>query len=247
MAIHKALTALSIFAAFGCGLQAPIVRMDPVYFPMEANRVWDYRLYDLGGHHAWPISVRSRGPRFVPQLKRVVAIFDEEYPDQIVPVAFFLDGGFLQSEIGLGYDRGDRMSRLPIGTEPMRLMPVPPVVGMRWAYSEGVFSGAGKLDPILAIRWTGVIHAEESVEVPAGIFRDCLRVESVAAHQVASGDETRQFRYVDWYAPGVGLVKSEYSFGDSGATLFRIELVRHRQVPQSPIPDAPNMLLVSAR
>lgn len=247
MILKGTLVGLLVFAALSCALRSGPGRTDPVYFPMEANRAWEYRLYDLGRQRAWPISVRSRGPRFIPELRRVVAIFDEKYPDQVVPVAFFLSGGFLQSEIGLGYGgRGDRMSRMPIGTQPMRLMPMPPAVGMRWGYSEDVFSGSGRFNPGLAIHWTGIVHAEESVEVPAGNFRGCLRVESVAEHRSPGADESRQYRYVDWYAPGIGLVKSEYSFGDTDVTLTRMELVRYLSSPQAPITDSPGILMAKA-
>lgn len=241
MTFKSALAGLAAVAALSCALRPTPGRIDPVYFPMEADRIWEYRLHEIVRQRVWPISVRSRGLRFVPELRQVAAIFDEEYPDQTVPVAFFLSGGFLQSDIGLGYRGNERTSLLPIGSEPMRLMPVPPAVGMRWTYSEEVFSGSGRLDPGLAIDWTGVVHGEESLEVPAGTFRGCLRVESVAAHRVPKGLESREHRYVDWYAPGVGLVKSEYSSGKNEPTVTRMELVSYRVAPLPLLPASRGM------
>jgi hypothetical protein len=247
MGIRGTLVALSILASAGCGARLIPAGSEPVYFPMEANRIWEYRLRDLGRDHAWPVSVRSRGPQFVPELGRVVAIFDEEYPDQVVPVAFFLSEGFLQSEIRLGYGLEDRMGVLPIGSQPMRVMPDPPTVGARWSYSEDVFGGSGgQLDRGFAIQWTGIVTGRETVEVPAGVFRDCLRVESTAAHRTPAGEGARQYRYVDWYGPGVGLVRSEYSFSSTGKILTRMELVRYRLAPQPPVPGATNMRMARA-
>ncbi|MGH7855911.1 MAG: hypothetical protein ACREQY_01175, partial [Candidatus Binatia bacterium] len=138
MATRRSVLA-ALLAAWLTGCSAPmgVLEDDPgSYFPMEANRAWEYRLREVDRDRVWPVAVRSRGPRFVPELGRVVAIFDEEYPDQIVPVAFFLAEGFLHSNIGLGYAARNRMSVFPFGAQPMRLMPVPPRIGMRWTYSE---------------------------------------------------------------------------------------------------------------
>ncbi|MGH7818220.1 MAG: TapB family protein [Candidatus Binatia bacterium] len=207
------------------------------YFPMEANRLWEYRLLEVEHDRVWPVAVRSRGPRFVPELGRVVAIFDEEYPDQIVPVAFFLAEGFLHSNIGLGYAARDRMSVFPFGVQPMRLMPVPPRIGMRWTYSEEVFGAVGRLPAGFVIHWRGDIEAREAVEVPAGRFERCLRVVSIAVHRMAVREQPHEYRYTDWYAPNVGLVKSEYAAGPTSKPVTRRELLRGARSVGSPPPE----------
>jgi hypothetical protein len=212
------------FAVMGCALGGLLPRRQPSYFPMSSNRVWEYDFRQLVKGKVWPVVVRSRSPRFVPELGRVAAIFDEEYPDQTLPVAFFFSEGFLQSDIGLRYRLERGVERAPIGIQPMRLMPEPPRIGSRWAYSEPVFRAFGAATA-LEIRWTGSITREASVMVPAGEFRDCLRVESIATHRLPLGEDAHEYRYVDWYAPNVGLVKNEYSSGQSVYT--RMELVRY--------------------
>lgn len=234
-----ALVAASLVA--GCAPAARTADPSP-YFPMEADRGWEYRLDDIGRGAAWRVGVRSRGPKFVPELGRIVVIFDEEYPDQVLPVAFFLSEGFLQSAIGLGYAADRRMGVMPIGAQPMRLMPVPPQIGRRWSYLEDVFGAADAHEPGLAIEWSGVVHGQETVSVPAGTFRRCLRVESVAAHRIPMSTSGRHYRYVDWYAPGVGLVKSEYSLLEPESPVTRMELVSFHAAPLAPRP-APDMAI----
>src|SRR5438105_2305731 len=56
-------------------------RGESSYFPMSSRRVWEYRLSRVTEDARWPVTVRSRIPTFVPELGRVAAIFDEEYPD----------------------------------------------------------------------------------------------------------------------------------------------------------------------
>lgn len=173
------------------------------------------------------------------ELGKMVVIFDEHYPDQVFPVAFFLSEGFLQSEIGLRYRLERGMELMPLGTEPMRIMPVPPRVGMSWAYFEHVF-GATADDTGFEIRWNGSISRAESVKVPAGVFGDCLRIESIALHRLPMDDHPHEYRYLDWYAPNIGLVKSEYGSGERGETFTRMELVSFgRSAPPSEAIPAP--------
>lgn len=213
---------------------------EPSYFPMTADRVWEYRLRKLPSDEIWPVVIHSRGAKFVPALGRTAVIFDEQYPDQVVPVAFFLSEGFLQSEIGLRYRLERGMELMPIGTQPMRIMPVPPRVGMSWAYFEQVF-GATTDDAGFEIRWNGSIARAESVTVPAGVFRDCLRVESIALHRLPMDTHPHEYRYLDWYAPNIGLVKSEYASGEDGEIFTRMELVSFARGtrPSEPAPAPP--------
>jgi hypothetical protein len=119
----------------------------------------------------------------------------------------------------------------------MRLMPVPPRVGMTWAYFEQVFGSAAD-DVGFEIHWNGSIAGSESVTVPAGVFRGCLRVESIALHRLPMNGEAREYRYLDWYAPDIGLVKSEYALGGGGETFTRLELVtfgHENRAPAEPV------------
>ncbi len=228
----KRLRAIGTFLAVaGCGVAgSQHSKPAPSYFPMSANRSWEYHLRNLTTADVQPVVVRSRGTSFVPEIGKFAAIFDEHYPDEVLPVAFFLAEGFLQSEIGLRYRFERRMERMPTGTQPMRVMPMPPEAGMRWSYAESVFGGRDG-DLGFEIRWKGEIHREDRVIVPAGVFRNCLRIHSIAFHRTVIEERADEYHYVDGYAPDVGLVKSEYSFGQSGDTLPRLELVTFAEEP----------------
>ena len=54
------------------------------------------------------------------------------------------------------------------------------------------------------------------VQVPAGSFRNCLRVETLTTSRVVDPrQKTTEFtlHFVEWYARGVGLVKAVSSEG----------------------------------
>lgn len=86
----------------------------------------------------------------------------------------------------------------------------------------------------LPVELTYTIEAlDDTVEVPAGRFQDCLRVRATGRRVVPVDRGLRSasvdVEAVDWYAPGVGLVKStrrEYSdssFLKTGEFLMELE------------------------
>lgn len=84
--------------------------------------------------------------------------------------------------------------------------PLPPVVGKRWIEEPD-------LNVIAAL--------DASIEVPAGKFFRCLRVNTF----LAGGDGGTALRY---YAPGVGYVYEEYSGETWGS---RVRLVKYEVPP----------------
>src|SRR6266849_1213866 len=98
----RATAILALFAATACGPLRTGAHSDSSYFPMSADRLWEYHLRLQNGD-VWP----------------VVGTTD-----------------------GVGFD----------------------------------------------IRWSGSISREESVVVPAGVFLDCLRIESIALHRMPMDD-----------------------------------------------------------
>jgi hypothetical protein len=68
------------------------------------------------------------------------------------------------------------------------------------------------------------------VLVPAGHYSNCIRIDTVAVYQDDSSKiGARQLRYVDWYAPNVGLIKTVVlESGFFGTEIGRVELLRFR-------------------
>jgi hypothetical protein len=66
------------------------------------------------------------------------------------------------------------------------------------------------------------------VVVPAGHFPGCIRIETEAVYRHSSSKEegARRLRYLDWYAPNVGLVKTlVLQSGFFGSEIARVELL----------------------
>jgi hypothetical protein len=68
------------------------------------------------------------------------------------------------------------------------------------------------------------------IEVPAGRFSGCIRVETQATRKDAhDGGRDYQLSYIEWYAPNVGLVKTlALEGGLEGLETERVELFRFR-------------------
>ena len=68
--------------------------------------------------------------------------------------------------------------------------------------------------------------------MPAGRFMGCVRVDTTATHGATGADGKPVgpqvvYHYSDWYAPGVGLVRTEQRNG-AAEILATIELIRFR-------------------
>jgi hypothetical protein len=66
------------------------------------------------------------------------------------------------------------------------------------------------------------------VQVPAGHYSNCIRIETEAVYKndLSHNAGIRRLRYIDWYAPNVGLIKTVVSeSGFFGAQIGSVELL----------------------
>lgn len=131
---------------------------------------------------------------------------------------------FLLSNADQGYRtvrvKNDEMER--IFGSPMQLLPakLAPGVSFGGDYDSEVKAkdGGGKEAGVSRARVTGL----ETVEVPAGVFQNCVRIDGeydyMAAEMIGRVKDTL------WYAPGVGIVKSEWKteFGHGTEVLQKV-------------------------
>jgi hypothetical protein len=72
------------------------------------------------------------------------------------------------------------------------------------------------------------------VRVPAGVFRNCLRVETTSANQfidVRKKSMSYSLHHIEWYAQGVGLVRAITSEGEGTPIKSVTELVWYQVSP----------------
>jgi hypothetical protein len=125
---------------------------------------------------------------------------------------------------------GGELREQALGEGEEKVLPADPTELRQWESDFDIF----RTEPGSSYhaRMVSVVQpTREAVRVRAGVFRDCLRVESESVLDSRSARSTNKeiaFRYVDWYAPGVGLVKSEVHAVERASPITSLELISFR-------------------
>ena len=205
------------------------------YFPLRSDDTWVYDIARPSEDEHARLTVHSRGDQFVEPLRKRALVVEERYttrvsdpPGEPYLLAYYLDQGFVHRAMSLEYRGKDIVENGPHAAEerflPARLDERSQWSGKTTAYD--VPGGAG-----YAVRQTHAAARErEAVQVPAGRFADCIRVDTVAVQQIEEQGQQRGqpivFYYRDWYAPNVGLVLSRLSNRpDQAAVLAETTLI----------------------
>ncbi len=194
------------------------------WFPLEVGNEWVYQFKDFntpGGKGDYQFRLVSRGELDVPALNRKAFVVDEISPQGKHPTAYFIEKGYLIKVLGLGYDAdgsinwdGKRVLKEfgfnGVGNT-QKVMPVSLKVGFAWDEDTQILNAA--------VNVKNKIASKEAVDTPAGHFDNVLRLDSSMSVKPAkksdmpggfpadAGDEAA-YSYSDWYADGIGLVRS---------------------------------------
>lgn len=217
------------------------------FFPLHADDTWIYAVdRPLRNLHT-RMTVRVRGERYVESLRRRCRLVEESYAGndneiaapggkpEIYPIAYYRENGFLYRALSLEYHGGE-LREVGLGSGEERFLPDTLGRDLTWdskttAYDLGGGTGYDVRQTHRAVSESGVI------EVPAGRFTGCIRVDTVAVH---GGRHDGQYDanpivlyYSDWYAPNVGLIQTvqsnrpDTSVAGSGPRLAQIELLAY--------------------
>jgi len=174
------------------------------YFPLGKDTVWTYELTNHHNERKRRYKVVVKGPLYIPEMKQTVVILDEDQLGEHRPVGYFEDEkGFLNRFIYLEYD-GGKVTFPGTTSTGERILPADLIATRNWEDSPvvaGVSSHAKyRIDSGL------------EVQVPAGKFKDCVLVQETVdgekSLEAAIREPTHDI-FLDWYAPGVGMIRSE--------------------------------------
>ena len=203
-------------------------------FPHTPGSRWTYALsgkqYARGGE----LQVEVKGTQHVPHLKQDALLIDESHASgipgadpEVMPVLYYAREGYLVRDTAHIYSNPQRTSLMSTGNLGEAVVPILPL----WQQGEGT-----DWKPVDEEHWGRAarlaiayhVHPEkrEMVTVKAGEYRDCVPVEGTVNRGDGSG-----YRYQEWYAPGVGLVKATTTDLQSREVLVHKELVSFRSGP----------------
>jgi hypothetical protein len=217
------------------------------FFPLHTDDTWIYAVdRPLRNSHT-RMTVRVRGERYVEALRRRCRLVEESYAGddneieapgakpEIHPIAYYRENGFLYRALSLEY-HGNELRDVGLGSGEERFLPDTLGRDFSWdslttAYNLGGGTGYDVRQSHRAV------SEPEVVEVPAGRFTGCIRVDTVAVH---GGTHNGQYDanpivlyYSDWYAPNVGLIRTiqsnrpDTNEAGSGPPLSQIELLAY--------------------
>lgn len=220
-------------AMSGCGLAPLRTRARTDFFPLAPQSRWEYVVNRRAGRDTFRFVATVRPDDFQTADGRSCRVVDEQYGDvgetERFPVVYCVEDGFLHRVMSLEY-KGETLEDNGLRSGELKFLPTDLRDAGAW---EGVTNayrlpdGSGfEVDQLHR-----VVPEPERVVVPAGDFPGCLRVETTAIHSAVSDSGVHTgprviYYYSDWYAPGVGLVKTQQRNTDD-AVVATIELVQY--------------------
>jgi hypothetical protein len=232
-ALRSALTVATLVTIVaGCAVATlRPAAFDRDFFPLAPNSQWEYAVSRYGGAERFRFVATVRTNDFHTADGRTCPIVDEQYGGTSgrFPIAYCTESGFLHRIMSLEY-RGETLEDNGFRSGELKFLPTDLRHASAW---EGVTNAYRLPDGsgFEVQQLHRVLPDAERVEVPAGVFARCVRVETTAIHSAVDDHGTRTgprvtYYYSDWYAPGVGLVKTEQRSADA-AVVATIELVHY--------------------
>lgn len=202
-----------------------------VFFPLKPRMMWMYRVQSKSQRSTYVMTDMVIGAQYVPALKVRGEVVQEFYNFDragLRPIIYLEKGGYLTRLSGLDYV--EHQIKPPAWGRsieedflPERLAP-----DQTW---QNKFFPYGALPGSFAVAQKHKSFKEtRSVDVPAGRYQGCIRIETQASYEGGAYAQQKQMlklTYVDWYAPNVGLVRTvTYQGGPDGPEMDRVELIK---------------------
>jgi hypothetical protein len=207
------------------------------FFPLYPGTLWVYEVRDAEGRialervlvrGAYHLKAHETDGTVVEESGGMSGEFDLDVSWH--PIVYYRRGPFLYKFSGLNYDVGGELRELPLGEGEEKVLPADPIELREWESDFDIFRAEGGTGYGAKMVSVAQLRAEP-VRVRAGLFRGCLRVDSesvLVSRSTRSPQNQVTFHYVDWYAPGVGLVKSEVHTDERARPVTTLELVSFR-------------------
>ena len=236
--MFKTLTTIAAIFLVAVALALALTPKSPAvidFFPLAKNNRWKHLVVFAGGDYIYYMTetVVDDGLQ-LPDGKSFVV--SEEYepltttaPEAKSTVAYFHKDGYLHRYPWLDSD-GVKIWDTKLGEGAEQILPSPYISEITWPVMLKAdvwpLSGRQHSSSIASAR----IDPEE-VWVAGGVFRNCLRIETITANQLPDPKTKKLTSYdlhhTEWYAPGVGLVRAISDEGEGTPIKSVTELVEY--------------------
>lgn len=201
------------------------------FFPLALHNSWTHLVTFSGDYIYYMTETVIQDD--LPLLDSTSYVVVEQYepltaasPDARSTVAYFRKDGFLHRYPWLDSD-GTKVWDTKLGEGAEQILPSPYLGKATWQIgmqTNAWPANGGQTMTASARAWIDPVE----VRVPAGVFRNCLRVETVSANQYVDDRNNAkgyQMHHTEWYAEGVGLVRAISNEGEGTPIKSLTELV----------------------
>jgi hypothetical protein len=218
--------AFAVLSPAGCSPQPATGTAAEEYFPMVANARWRYELSSELGN--LEMEVTARGSMPLPGGAELFVMDERNLGPRLgfaetSPVGYVVAEGYVARVVGIDYDAAGALRRVG-QDEPAWVLPVRPEPGQTWGQQTGLFQtpeGGGA-----QLGWSGEVKPVTRMTVPAGTF-DVIEVQTLYRDASDPGVGPQAI-YHDYYARGVGLVRSVVEDPENPANRIDQVLVEYR-------------------
>ncbi len=200
------------------------------FFPLAPGSTWTYLVKSESQQQNYTLTDRVVGERFVDKLHRNCEVVDEYYEldrGGIRPVLYYANQGYLNRLSGLEYV-GKRIEFPPFTLSiEHQFLPIDLQPSQKW---KGPIYPFGDMPKAPTVSQSHQSFAESNdVITQAGHFKACVRIETVARFSGGAYEQPLLLNYLEWYAPGVGMVKTLAKKGGfDGEVVESVELISFR-------------------
>ncbi len=176
------------------------------YFPLQPNGHWSYELRTAFFSRT-RLEMTGLGERPVRDSDEAIFVMQEQLSGRMYGlepsglVGYRVADGFVTRIAAIEQQADGRIHIF--GGEAMSFLPLEPTSGQSWTDETEVFSHSGGQGQ----RWASRVEAIGRMRVSAGAFDDVILVRSEQFDPAWSETEPLH-RYEDYYARGVGLIRS---------------------------------------
>jgi hypothetical protein len=221
---------LAVFQLSGCQRGVPF---DPAsadsFFPLSTGSTWTYRVIDEKLKTSEVFTDRAVGRQqgnSAMDGDRVVAESSGGESGRNLTILYKFEDKYVTHLIPFG---GGSQTL----SEEQEFLPRLLKPGLKWSNSVFPF---GSLPEGFQLTQTHRTSLETGiVQVPAGNFTNCIRIETETvykANSFAKAVSARRLKYVDWYAPNIGLIRTQVlETGFFGSEVARVELLSFGDSP----------------
>ncbi|MGH7840292.1 MAG: hypothetical protein ACREQT_02070 [Candidatus Binataceae bacterium] len=215
------------------------------FFPLAPDSTWTYRIQSKSQKSTYVITDKVLGVKYVPSLNVTGQVVEEFYNldrGGSRPIVYVSKDGYLSRLSGLEYAKDDIQTPAWGRSEEGEFMPARMVPDVSWNSTIFPFGHIGGAFVIKQAHHTAFEPSD--VTVPAGKFTGCMRIDTIANYEggsFAKSKKASKLLYRDWYAPNVGLVKTEVlEGGEHGSRMELVELMRFVNPAVTPPPVTNN-------